>query len=583
MLAGKSNPDLFIIDFDPSYPGLTAFLQKMRSAHPGARALVMAAWVSPEIVAERGSFGALQFVEKPYETANFGAAVQALLGPWHGSESTGSRGTLRSLSLADIVALNCSGARTAIVDVKGNGGESGVVHILGGQIVHAETDERSGVDALEEMFNWSAPRMRETAKRVSVTRTIHGPWAQVFLKAWHRTKPAEETPAAKIRPKTGKKIAVIDDTEMLLIFVEDVLSTADPELQIATALTGTDGINEVERVLPDLVLLDYSLPDLNGDEVCRRLLQNEKTAQIPVLMMSGHIAEMTATAARYPNIVATIEKPFLSDALVELVQRTLAIGPRPAAVEAPAVVPEEPAVVITQSKAPPKTQTPPEAIEAPPKRAPTIPEPVQSRRVQPRVATLSAPIVAGGQNDVVLGLFLEVLSMQLTPQLRMGTIRARPASPTVSLQFLSPAARDTIPAEIGFQLGPTELDENGRISTMRLIPTAKPFQPAQMRNAFEIGGVALVPSESRARVQLTPAGTTPMTMELLAHLEMGGVQLSPTFQVAQLTLKWRTSAVRVTLDPKAPEQSGAGFDVSAVKLDGSGRIAELLLNPGLRP
>src|SRR5947207_12165536 len=53
--------------------------------------------------------------------------------------------------------------------------------------------------------------------------------------------------------------------------------------------------------------------------------------------------------------------------------------------------------------------------------------------------------------------------------------------------------------------------------------------------------VAMIPNETRARVQLTPAGTTPMTMELLAHLEMGGVELSPTFQLAQLTLKWRTS------------------------------------------
>ena len=100
-----------------------------------------------------------------------------------------------------------------------------------------------------------------------------------------------------------------------------------------------------------------------------------------------------------------------------------------------------------------------------------------------------------------------------------------------------------------------------------------------MRNAFEIGGVAMIPNETRARVQLTPAGTTPMTMELLAHLEMGGVELSPTFQLAQLTLKWRTSVVHVTLNPKAPEQSGASFDVAEVELDGSGKIAELLLNP----
>ena len=166
--------------------------------------------------------------------------------------------------------------------------------------------------------------------------------------------------------------------------------------------------------------------------------------------------------------------------------------------------------------------------------------------------------------------------MQLTPQLQMGTIRAKPASLTVSLHLPWPAARNAIPGQIGFQLGATELNGNGQISTVRLIPTAKPFQPSQTRSAFEIGGVAVIPN---ARVQLTPAGTTPMTMELIAHLEVAQVELSPTFELAQLILKWRTNEVRVTLNPKAPEQSAARFEATAVKLDGSGRIAELLLNP----
>src|SRR5947207_11540034 len=110
---------------------------------------------------------------------------------------------------------------------------------------------------------------------------------------------------------------------MLLIFVEDILATADPQLQITTALSASEGLREIERILPDLVLLDYSLPDFNGDELCERLLENETTARVPVLMMSGHIPEMNAAAARLPNIVATIEKPFLSDAFVDLVRRTL--------------------------------------------------------------------------------------------------------------------------------------------------------------------------------------------------------------------------------------------------------------------
>ncbi len=154
-----------------------------------------------------------------------------------------------------------------------------------------------------------------------------------FLRS--RKLPLPAAPAAPEAPKappakTGKKIVVIDDTEMLLIFVEDTLATADPTLQIVTAFTGSEGVRRAEVMLPDLVLLDYSLPDLRGDQVCERLLQNEATSRIPVLMMSGHVPEMMATAEKYRNVVATIAKPFMSDALVALVRETLAKGPLPA-------------------------------------------------------------------------------------------------------------------------------------------------------------------------------------------------------------------------------------------------------------
>src|ERR1700737_1932007 len=107
-------------------------------------------------------------------------------------------------------------------------------------------------------------------------------------------------------------------------------------------------------------------------------------------------------------------------------------------------------------------------------------------------------------NGAVLALFLEVVSMQLTPQLQMGAIRSRPASLSASLRLQSAATRNAIPAELGFQLGPAKLNVEGRISTLRLVPTSKPFQPAQMRTAFEIGGVALIPDEPRPPVHRPP-------------------------------------------------------------------------------
>ena len=241
----------------------------------------------------------------------------------------------------------------------------------------------------------------------------------------------------------------------------------------------------------------------------------------------------------------------------------------------PVVLPELPTAPTQPSPLPKKKIAPP----SPPLLRPTVP-PVPSH--VERQAPVSAPAVRIAPTDgsaAVLGIFLEVLSMQLTSQLQMGAIRARPSSLIASLRLESPTAQSAIPSQLGFQLGPAKLNGGGRISTLRLIPTSKPFEPAQTRTAFEIGGVALIPNETRARVQLTPAGTTPMTMELFAHLELNSVELSAAFQVAQLILNWSTNTVRVTLNPKAPEQTAAKFEMRVLKLDQSGRIAELLLSP----
>jgi len=592
-LAGQALPALLIMDVDPPWPGLINFVGKMGETNPDARVLVLGAAIPKKIADERGSFGALQFLEKPFELADFGAAVQALLGPWRESESASSRGTLGTLNLSDVVLLQCAAGANAVVIVESDQKRYGEIHVAEGQISHAETGELTGVEALEEIFTWPEPAWSEGKRNPSVNRTIRGPWANIFLEVLRRTGvaqpavafPAKEQDQAPRTSAAAKKIVVIDDTEMLLIFVEDVLATEHPEWQITTASTSAAGCKEVERVLPDLVLLDYSLPDFNGDEVCRRLLQDARTAHVPVLMMSGHVAEMKASAARFENIVATIGKPFLSEALIELVQRTLDGTPPRVEVPSEQLPPIEP-------PAPPLPA--PEKIETkrlvPVESAPVGPRstsvsslaPAESEMMRSTLvaAPVSAPVVSAS-NNAVFGLFLDVLSMQFTPQLQMGTIRAGPSSLTVSLHLPSPALRDSLPVETGFQLGRIELDTNGHIANMRLIPTMKPFQPAKTRNAFEIGDVAVVPGEKRERVQLTPTVTAPMTMQLLARLDLAGVELSSNFQVSQVVLKWRGSRVRVSLSANATAggAQGAEFEITVVRLDPDGRLIELLLNP----
>lgn len=592
-VAKKTPPELFIVDFDPPQSGSVAFLNKMKTAHPDARMLVIAAGISRDIAAMRGLSGAIQYIEKPFELAEFGAAVQALLGPWTARGAETSRGSLHHLDLVDVTALACIAGATATIRIESTDQRSGEVQIVDGHFSHASAEEEVGVDALERICLWRGARFTEISSRTIFPRTIHGPWKVVLLEALRRMSVARlaEQPAleaVKAAPRTGKKIMVIDDTEMLSIFVEDVLTIADSEWQIFTASSGNEGVSRTESILPDLVLLDYSMPDMKGDAVCRRLLANHRTARIPIVMMSGHVLEMSAVSAQFRNVVATIEKPFFSEALLKLVRETLANGPL-SIFERPSKM--EPSKKIEQIPAepPPKTQlegnrptiavATTEAVSSSPSSEPkttaVLPERASSIVPMPRAQSASS-----GDNDVVLGLFLEVISLQLTPMLQMGAIRARPSSFAVSLHVKSESLRGRIPLETGFELGRLELDGRGKIETIRLVPTRRPVERIATRNAFDIGEVTIVPSNAHERLQFTSTPNAPMTLQLLAEYEISAVELSATFEVSALVLipRGQKAQVRFTSAQPAGAPNGAQFETAVVRLDEGARISELLLS-----
>jgi hypothetical protein len=116
--------------------------------------------------------------------------------------------------------------------------------------LHAPTGKLQGKDALREMLNWSNPRLDEKKLPASPHRTITN-WQAIVVEAL-RGSETEISEPRKAQPETipptaGKTIVVVDDTEMLLIFMEDILATADPELRITTALNASDGLREIER------------------------------------------------------------------------------------------------------------------------------------------------------------------------------------------------------------------------------------------------------------------------------------------------------------------------------------------------
>lgn len=83
----------------------------------------------------------------------------------------------------------------------------------------------------------------------------------------------------------GARILVIDDNPQNVELLESALTLAGYE--VFTALGGEEGLEKARSHLPDLILLDVLMPDMDGYEVCIRLRKDEATRSIPVVMLTA--------------------------------------------------------------------------------------------------------------------------------------------------------------------------------------------------------------------------------------------------------------------------------------------------------
>ena len=121
--------------------------------------------------------------------------------------------------------------------------------------------------------------------------------------------------------REGKKPArllIVDDEQDVAHGLEALLSARGYEVEVAY-----DGRQVLDRLardpLPDLVLLDYSMPEIDGAEVLQRLRTNPRIQGIPVLLMSAASIEVE----RMPRCTAFLQKPYPRELLFTLVHRLL--------------------------------------------------------------------------------------------------------------------------------------------------------------------------------------------------------------------------------------------------------------------
>src|SRR3954469_11561969 len=119
-------------------------------------------------------------------------------------------------------------------------------------------------------------------------------------------------------------ILVIDDSQTIRKMVECHLSQAG--YRVVTAADAERGLELSASLRPDLILLDHQLPGTTGDQVCRKLLEAEATARIPVVISSAMRNRAFAQYTEFPNIIDQIPKPFTPELLKGGVANALQMG-----------------------------------------------------------------------------------------------------------------------------------------------------------------------------------------------------------------------------------------------------------------
>ncbi len=117
-----------------------------------------------------------------------------------------------------------------------------------------------------------------------------------------------------------KKILVVEDIEfnreLLVQLLED-------DYQVVTANDGAAGIEMAEETLPDLILMDLSLPVIDGWEATRRIKSNERLKHIPVIAVTAHAMQGDEEKARAAGCDDYLTKPIDEDLLIEKLKEFL--------------------------------------------------------------------------------------------------------------------------------------------------------------------------------------------------------------------------------------------------------------------
>ena len=122
-------------------------------------------------------------------------------------------------------------------------------------------------------------------------------------------------------------LLLVDDSDAILALERAILSG---HYTLHTASNGKEALEKVVRVVPEAILLDLSMPEMDGDEVLKRLKADPNTSHIPIIIISSEVSRAEVCLGLGAELF--LPKPFRADDLLAAVENALANARRRARV-----------------------------------------------------------------------------------------------------------------------------------------------------------------------------------------------------------------------------------------------------------
>lgn len=179
------------------------------------------------------------------------------------------------------------------------------------------------------------------------------------------------------------RVLSVDDSSVVRKLVTMILTAEG--FKVSTASDGLEGVNKAKEIKPDIILLDFVMPKMNGFQVCRILQKDEKLRHIPVILVTSKGDKVGDKFVDQLGVTGYITKPFQPEELVSKIHQTL--EGQPSTAEPSAAAGEQAATPTFEEEAAAPAEHP----------APAAPKAEPAKHAAPAHA---APVAAAAPHDM---------------------------------------------------------------------------------------------------------------------------------------------------------------------------------------